>query len=52
MYREKYEKYRKNVEFIESYRKSSNPATGSKYDSNANGEHKNIATCSGEFGEG
>ena len=52
MYREKYEKYRKNVEFIESYRKSSNPATGSKYDSNANVEHKNIATCSGELVKG
>ena len=52
MYREKYEKYRKNVDFIKDYRAASNAATGSKYDSNANVEHKNIATCSGELVKG
>lgn len=49
MYREKYEKYRKYVDFIKEYRYASNAATGSKVDSNANVEHKNITTCSGEL---
>lgn len=49
MYREKYEVYRKYVDFIKDYRKASNAATGSKVDSNANVEHKNITTCSGEL---
>ena len=43
MYKEKYEKYRSNVDFIHSYRGASNAATGSKYDSNANVEFKNIS---------
>lgn len=49
MYREKYELYRKYVDFIKDYRNASNAATGSKVDSNANVEHKNITTCSGEL---
>lgn len=49
MYREKYEKYRNYVDFIADYRNASNAATGSKFDSNANVEHKNITTCSGEL---
>ena len=49
MYREKYEVYRKYVDFIKDYRKASNAATGSKVDANANVEHKNITTCSGEL---
>ena len=52
MYKEKYEKYRKNVDFINSYRGASNAATGSKYDSNANVEFKNICTCAGELVKG
>ena len=49
MYKEKYEKYRKYVDFIKEYRKASNAATGSKVDANANVEHKNITTCAGEL---
>ena len=49
MYREKYEKYRSNVDFIQSYRGASNAATGSKYDSNANVE---FCTCAGELVKG
>lgn len=52
MYKEKYEKFRKSVDFIESYRGASNAATGSKYDANANVEHKNITTCAGELVKG
>lgn len=52
MYREKYEKYRSNVDFIKTYRGASNAATGSKYDSNANVEFKNICTCAGELVKG
>ena len=52
MYREKYEKYRRNVDFINAYRGASNAATGSKYDSNANLEFKNICTCAGELVKG
>lgn len=37
------------IEYIENYKKASNAATGSKYDANANVEHKNIATMSGEL---
>ena len=49
MYKEKYEVYRKYVDFINDYRCASNAATGSKVDSNANVEHKNITTCAGEL---
>ena len=44
--------YRKDIDFINNYRKSSNAATGSKFDSNANVENKNIATLSGELPKG
>lgn len=46
---EKYEKYRHNVNFIEDYCKASNAATGSKFDSNANIETKNVTTLSCEI---
>lgn len=52
MYAEKYEKYRNKIKFINSYRTAKNAATGSKYDSNANVEHKNICTCAGELVKG
>ena len=52
MYAEKYEKYRNKIDFIKSYRTAKNAATGSKYDSNANVEHKNICTCAGELVKG
>lgn len=35
--------------FIENYKKAKNASTGSKFDSNANVETKNIATLSGEL---
>lgn len=35
--------------FIEEYKLAENASTGSKFDSNANVEHKNIATLSGEL---
>ena len=41
--------YRKYVNFIKKYRGSSNAATASEVDSNANVESKNIATCDGEL---
>ncbi len=37
------------VEFLTEYMEASNAATGSKYDANANVEHKNIATLIGEL---
>ena len=37
------------LHFLEDYMDASNAATGSKYDSNANVEHKNIATLIGEL---
>ena len=49
MYKDKYEQYRPYVDFIIDYRSASNAATGSKVDANANVEHKNITTCSGEL---
>lgn len=39
----------KQLQFIEDYKKSSNAATGSKYDSNANVVDKNIATLATEL---
>ena len=39
----------KQLEFINDYKKSSNAATGSKYDSNANVTEKNIATLAVEL---
>ncbi len=50
---EKYNnQYRSHVDFILGYRKAKNAATGSKFDSNANVENKNITTCSGELTKG
>ena len=46
---ESYEEYRPYVDFIKDYRKASNASTGSAVDSNANVEHKNITTCTGEL---
>lgn len=37
------------IAMIENYKKAKNAASGSKYDANANVEHKNIATLSGEI---
>ena len=41
----------KKLEFIEFYKKASNAATGSKFDSNANITSKNIATLQTELGK-
>lgn len=43
------EQYRKNIDYIQKYRKASNAATGSKFDANANVENKNITTMMGEL---
>ena len=40
---------RNKLKFLIDYCKASNPATGSKYDANANVENKNIATLIGEL---
>lgn len=40
---------KEQLQFIEDYKKSSNAATGSKYDSNANVTEKNIATLATEL---
>ena len=45
----KYEKYRHKVDFIRDYSQASNAATGSKFDSNANVETKNVTTLSCEI---
>lgn len=42
----------KDIAFIESYIHASNAATGSKFDSNANVEQKNIATMGNELHKG
>lgn len=44
----KYSSYEKHVNFIKKYKKASNAATGSEFDSNANVEHKNVATMQNE----
>lgn len=52
LYREQHKVDRRDVEqlkFIEQYKKDGNAATSSKYDANANVEHKNIATLVGEL---
>ena len=46
------ERYRDSIDFIKSYRLAQNAATGSKYDPNANVEHKNITTMTGEIPKG
>ena len=40
------------VKFLSDYCKAANAATGSKFDANANVEHKNIATLIGELPKG
>ena len=45
----KYDKYKKQLDFIADYSKASNAATGSKFDANANIESKNVATLSTEM---
>ncbi|KWW30955.1 MAG: ribonucleoside-triphosphate reductase [bacterium P3] len=52
LYRQKHFEDRETLEklnFLVEYCKASNAATGSKYDANANVEHKNIATLIGEL---
>ena len=52
IYRKKHEEDRETADklrFLIDYCNSANPATGSKYDSNANVENKNIATLIGEL---
>ena len=47
---EKYKnQYNKYLNFIDRYRKAVNASTGSEVDSNANVEHKNVTTCTGEM---
>lgn len=52
IYRQNHSETRDVIEqlkFLSGYCKASNAATGSKYDANANVEHKNIATLIGEL---
>ena len=52
LYRQKHTEDREDrekLEFLINYCDASNPATGSKYDANANVENKNIATLIGEL---
>ena len=52
LYRQKHSEDREDrdkLEFLINYCDASNPATGSKYDANANVENKNIATLIGEL---
>ncbi|MCD8288702.1 MAG: anaerobic ribonucleoside-triphosphate reductase [Prevotella sp.] len=52
LYRQQHTEDRETIErikFLSDYCVASNPATGSKYDANANVEHKNIATLIGEL---
>ena len=52
LYRQKHSEDRDETEklnFLINYCNASNPATGSKYDANANVENKNIATLIGEL---
>ena len=44
-----YEKYRHYLNYIGVYKNASNAATGSMVDPNANVEHKNITTMTGEL---
>ena len=48
-YRSIYETYRPYINFIKRYRVVSNASTGSKFDSNANVENKNVTTLTGEL---
>lgn len=52
LYRQQHSEDRETLsklEFLTEYCKAANAATGSKYDANANVEHKNIATLIGEL---
>ena len=52
LYRQQHTEDRETLErlkFLTDYMQASNAATGSKYDANANVEHKNIATLIGEL---
>ena len=52
LYRQEHQEDRETLEkmiFLSEYMESVNAATGSKYDANANVEHKNIATLIGEL---
>lgn len=52
LYRQRHTEDRETMEklkFLSDYCEASNAASGSKYDSNANVEHKNIATLMGEL---
>ena len=52
LYRQEHTEDRETLEkmmFLSEYMESVNAATGSKYDANANVEHKNIATLIGEL---
>ena len=52
LYRQRHNEDRETLEklkFLTDYCKTSNAATGSKFDANANVEHKNIATLIGEL---
>lgn len=52
LYRQRHTEDRETMEklnFLADYCEASNAATGSKYDANANVEHKNIATLIGEL---
>ena len=52
LYRQSHKEDRETAErlrFLSDYCEAENPATGSKYDANANVEHKNIATLIGEL---
>ena len=46
---EKYEKYRKDIDFIKQYLKAANAASGSEVDANSNVSSKNIATMAPEI---
>lgn len=48
MYVDKYEPYRKNINFIKRFTASVNAASGSEVDANSNVSNKNIATMAPE----
>ena len=52
MYIEKYSKYKPLDDYIRTYSAASNAATGSKFDSNANVDNKNVCTLSNELHKG
>ena len=46
---DKYEKYREDLDFMQTYSGAQNSATGSAFDPNANVTNKNIATMAPEI---